>query len=159
MIAFMGRWHQGIEGYIKWGIPTFLVMQSIHRERQASASLKSSLILFEDLIILFELQQPLFSQARPSCVKNESQLFIAVATRLDSPAWELSPPPQKKMNRFIAAALPIQLLLSGRTLATALHLVDEVSTDSVTIETVSTSTGLLDGPKILETANDTTYEW
>lgn len=63
------------------------------------------------------------------------------------------------MNRFIAAALPLQLLLSGRTLATALHLVDEVSTDSVTVETVSTSTGLLDGPKILETANDTTYEW
>lgn len=58
------------------------------------------------------------------------------------------------MNKFLAAAL-----LSGRTLATVLELSDEVTIGAVAVETTSTSTGLLDGPKLSTTANDTTYDW
>lgn len=58
------------------------------------------------------------------------------------------------MNKFLAA-----LLLTGRTFATILELSDENTNGSVTVETTSTSKGLLDGPKISSTANDTTYDW
>lgn len=58
------------------------------------------------------------------------------------------------MNKFLAA-----LLLTGRTLATVLELSDENASGPVTVETTSTVKGLLDGPKINSTANDTTYDW
>lgn len=58
------------------------------------------------------------------------------------------------MNRVLAA-----VLLSGRTLATVLELSDEITDGSVVVETTSSSIGLLDGPKISSTANDTTYDW
>lgn len=58
------------------------------------------------------------------------------------------------MNKLLAA-----FLLSGRTLATVLELNDENTSGAVTVETTSTSTGLLDGPKLSTTANDTTYDW
>lgn len=53
----------------------------------------------------------------------------------------------------------VATLLSGRVIATVLELVDVNTNGSVPVETVSTSTGLLDGPKITTTANDTTYDW
>lgn len=58
------------------------------------------------------------------------------------------------MNKFLAA-----LVLTGRTLATVLELNDQVTDGAVTVETTSTVKGLLDGPKINSTANDTTYDW
>lgn len=61
------------------------------------------------------------------------------------------------MYGFKTAAIP--LLLGGLASATTLELIDVVTTGAVTVETVSTSTGLLDGPKIASTANDTTYDW
>lgn len=58
------------------------------------------------------------------------------------------------MNKVLSA-----FLLSGQTFATVLELSDVVTDGPVTVETTSSSFGLLDGPKILATANDTTYEW
>lgn len=50
-------------------------------------------------------------------------------------------------------------LMSGLAIATVLELADVNTDGPVPVETVSTSTGLLDGPKITATANDTTYDW
>lgn len=59
------------------------------------------------------------------------------------------------MDKLMVAAA----LLSGRAFATVLSLEDVNTNGSVPVETVSTSIGLLDGPKITATANDTTYDW
>lgn len=58
------------------------------------------------------------------------------------------------MNRLLTAAL-----LTGHTLATVLNLSDQVTDGAVTVETTSSSTTILDGPKLSSTANDTTYDW
>lgn len=58
------------------------------------------------------------------------------------------------MNSLLAAAL-----LIGWALATVLELSDENTSGSVVVETTSASVGLLDSPKVLSTANDTTYDW
>lgn len=50
-------------------------------------------------------------------------------------------------------------LMRGLAIATVLELADVNTDGPVPVETVSTSTGLLDGPKITATANDTTYDW
>lgn len=59
-----------------------------------------------------------------------------------------------EMNRLLSLAL-----LTGHTLATALLLTDEVNSGAVTVETTSTTSTVLDGPKLGSTANDTTYDW
>lgn len=58
------------------------------------------------------------------------------------------------MNRLLSLAL-----LTGHTLATTLTLTDEVTEGAVIVETASSSTTVLDGPKLGSTANDTTYDW
>lgn len=58
------------------------------------------------------------------------------------------------MNRLLSLAL-----LTGHTLAATLSLVDEVTSGAVTVETDSSTTTILDGPKLGSTANDTTYDW